>query len=108
MCLNDYKKLEIQHEYSTFVTMREVNSLDYDEDWEYCMKILNCVPNINIDGAQKELKEMMCYDEETDCLMGGDWTYEMLDSILLKYIREAGGDLYINNDDYTLYLNYAE
>lgn len=95
-CLSEYKKLEIQHEYSTFVTMREVNSLDYDEDWEYCMNILKCVPDINMKEAQKELATLMCWDETNGCFVSGDWDYIMLDEILMKYIIEAGGNLYIN------------
>ena len=96
MCLGQYKMLEIQHEYSTFVTMREVNSLDYDEDWEYCMNILDCIPDIDIKSAQKELATLMCWNEENGWFDSGDWDYIMLDEILLKYVEKAGGRLYIN------------
>lgn len=96
MSLSEYRKLEIQHEYSTFVTMREVNSLDYDEDWEYCMNILSCVPDIDIEEAKRELATLMEWNEENGCFVSGDWDYIMLDEILLKYITKAGGNLYID------------
>lgn len=95
MSLSEYKKLEIQHEYSTFATMREVNSLGIDEDWDYCMNILYCIPNIDIEFAKKELKNLMGWDEENGYFAGNDWDYIMLDEILLKYIEQAGGNLYL-------------
>lgn len=90
-CENLYKLLNVQHEYSKFVTIREMCNLESSDDWDCCMNILKCITNINIKNAQKELAELMEWDDEYSCFNGDEWDYNMLDEILMKYI---GKDLY--------------
>ena len=93
-----YRLLEIQHRYSQFYTMREVNSLGFDEDWDYCMKILECVPNIDMNSAKADIAELMGWSDENGWFNNDDWDYIMLDEILLKHIEAAGGTLFIFYD----------
>lgn len=71
--------------------MREFVNLYASDDWYYCMNILECVPNINISGAQKELAKLMGWNEEHGCFSDNEWDYIMLDKVLFKYI---GKELY--------------
>ena len=56
-----YQLLEVQHEYSKFVTVREMCNLGTDDDVDYCMNIINCIPNIDVDELRK-VCELFGYD----------------------------------------------
>ena len=90
-----HELLEVQHEYSKFVTIRETCNLGTSDDIDYCINILNCIPNIDFDKAKAEILELTGYDEKTGWFSkkcaGEDWDYEMLDDILMKYV---GRELY--------------
>lgn len=93
--MNVWELLRVQHEYSKFVTMRESNYLGTDEDVDYCMNILNCVPNIDIDESEKAILDHVGYDDETGWFSereaGEDWDYTTLDEVLFECI---GRELY--------------
>ena len=42
-CDDLYQLLEVQHEYSKFVTIRATCNLGTDDDVDYCMNIINCI-----------------------------------------------------------------
>lgn len=96
-CNNLKNLLHTQHEYSKFCTLRERIDLGSDDDFEYCIKILSCVDNIDIEPAKKEILELMEYNYDNGSYDGYEWDYNQLDEILIKYI---GIDLY--DTDYHL------
>lgn len=93
--MNTRELLEIQHEYSKFCTIREFTNLGTGDDVDYCMNILNCVPNIDVDEAKKEILDHVGYDDKTGWFSkkdaGEDWDYITLDKVLFKYV---GRELY--------------
>lgn len=93
--MDTWELLRIQHEYSTFVTIREFVNLKTSDDVNYCMNILDCVSDINIEEAEKAILDHVGYDDETGCFSkkeaGEDWDYTTLDKVLFKYI---GRELY--------------
>lgn len=93
--MDTWELLRIQHEYSKFATMREFVNLDTNDDVNYCMNILNCVPDIDIEEAEKAILDHVGYDDETGWFIGkepgDDWDYTTLDKVLFKYI---GRELY--------------
>lgn len=93
--MDTWELLRVQHEYSKFVTIRETANLGTDDDVDYCMNILNSVPNINFDEAEKAILDHVGYDDETGWFSkkdaGEDWDYITLDKVLFKYI---GKELY--------------
>lgn len=90
-----HQLLEVQHEYSKFVTVREMCNLGTDDDVDYCMNILHCIPNIDVDEAKKAILDHVGYDEEAGWFNnkepGEDWDYNTLDEVIMKYV---GKDLY--------------
>lgn len=93
--MDTWELLRIQHEYSRFATIREFVQLGTDDDVDYCMNILNCVPDIDIEEAEKAILDHVGYDDETGDFskkeVGEDWDYTTLDKVLFKYI---GRELY--------------
>lgn len=93
--MNTWELLRIQHEYSKFVTIREFVNLGTSDDVDYCMNILNCVPDINIEEAEKAILDHVGYDDDTGSFSrkesGDDWDYITLDKVLFKYV---GRELY--------------
>lgn len=89
--MKTYELLKLQHEYSKFVTMRDFVNLSSDDDFEYCMNILECVPNIDLEIAKHDILTLMGFDYKSEMFTNNDWDYIMLDEILKKHIKE---DLY--------------
>lgn len=93
--MDTWELLRIQHEYSRFATIREFVELGTNDDVDYCMNILNCVPDIDIKKAEKAILDHVGYDDETGDFskkeVGKDWDYTTLDKVLFKYI---GRELY--------------
>ena len=93
--MDTWELLRIQHEYSRFVTIRDFVNLSTSDDVDYCINILNCVPDIDIEEAEKAILDHVGYDDETGWFSkkdtGEDWDYISLDKVLFKYI---GKELY--------------
>lgn len=93
--MDTWELLRIQHEYSKFATIREFVNLRTSDDVDYCMNILNYVPDINIEEAEKAILDHVGYDDDTGFFSrkeaGDDWDYITLDEVLFKYI---GRELY--------------
>lgn len=88
--METWELLRVQYEYSKFMTVREMCNLGTDDDVDYCMNILECVPNIDINKAKADILDHVGYDEETGWFSkkdaGEDWDYITLDEVLFKHI----------------------
>ena len=93
--MDTWELLRVQHEYSKFVTVREMCNLGTDDDVDYCMNIINCVSDIDFEEAEKLVKlgDRAVFDSDfekfgEDCVMGKALDDRAGCALLMELLKE--------------------